>query len=124
MMFFQGCCSHGLHLIVKDIFGASKTKKRGEVEATFPDGYPFEEMFDFVGDVKALVNFFIHHHHVKAALMEAQQSAVIIALSRSAPTRWGTIQDMCQTVLDSERLIHAITAARNYVSGTAKQKAD
>ena len=124
MMFFQGCCSHGLHLIVKDIFGASKTKKQGEAEATFPDGYPFEEMFEFVDDVKGLVNFFIHHHHVKAQLMEAQQSAGVRALSRSAPTRWGTIQDMCQTVLDSERLIHAITAARDFVSGNAKQKAN
>ncbi|KAI2507919.1 transposase [Fragilaria crotonensis] len=123
-MFFQGCCPHGLHLIVKDIFGASKTKKRGEAAATFPDGYPFEEMFDFVDGVKALVNFFIHHHQVKAQLMEAQQSAGVRALSRSAPTRWGTIQDMCQTVLDSERLIHAITAARDFVSGSTKQKAD
>ena len=28
--YFQGCCSHGLHLLVKDIFAASKTKKPGD----------------------------------------------------------------------------------------------
>jgi hypothetical protein len=31
---------------------------------------------------------------------------------------------MCQTVLVLERLVHAITASRNFVAGTAKQKAD
>lgn len=31
---------------------------------------------------------------------------------------------MCQTVLDSEHLIHAITAACDFVSGSTKQKAD
>jgi len=29
-MFFHGCVSHGLHLLVKDIFGATKTKKPGQ----------------------------------------------------------------------------------------------
>lgn len=54
-MFFQGCRPHdGLYLIVKDIFGAaSKTKYRGEAATTtFPDGYTFEEMFDFVDGVR------------------------------------------------------------------------
>jgi hypothetical protein len=36
--FFQGCTSHTLHLLVKDIFGATKTKKRGESVATCPVG--------------------------------------------------------------------------------------
>jgi hypothetical protein len=35
--YFQGCCSHGLHLFVKDMFAAMKTKKAGQVEATYPD---------------------------------------------------------------------------------------
>ena len=32
--YFQGCCSHGIHLFVKDIFTAAKTKKTGNIEAT------------------------------------------------------------------------------------------
>jgi hypothetical protein len=35
--YFQGCCSHGLHLFIKDVFAATKTKKVGQVEATYPD---------------------------------------------------------------------------------------
>ncbi len=40
--YFQGCCSHGLHLFVKDMFAATKTKKAGQVEATYPNQYPFD----------------------------------------------------------------------------------
>jgi hypothetical protein len=46
--YFQGRCSHGLHLLVKDIFAATKTKKRGKIEETYPNGYPFENMLEFV----------------------------------------------------------------------------
>jgi hypothetical protein len=35
--YFQGCCSHGLHLFVKDVFATTKTKKAGQVEATYLD---------------------------------------------------------------------------------------
>ncbi|KAJ1330272.1 hypothetical protein BSLG_009587 [Batrachochytrium salamandrivorans] len=36
--YFQGCCSHGIHLLVKDIFAATKTKKARNTEATYPIG--------------------------------------------------------------------------------------
>ncbi len=28
--YFQQCCSHGMHLFIKDVFGAMKTKKHGD----------------------------------------------------------------------------------------------
>jgi hypothetical protein len=39
--YFQGCTSHGLHLLVKDVFAATKSKKSGQAVATYPDQYPF-----------------------------------------------------------------------------------
>jgi hypothetical protein len=36
--YFQGCCSHGLRLLVKDIFSATKTRKAGEINSTYPVG--------------------------------------------------------------------------------------
>ena len=38
----QDCTSYGLHLLVKDIFAATKTKKSGSLDYTYPNGYPFD----------------------------------------------------------------------------------
>jgi Protein of unknown function (DUF 659) len=35
--YFHGCCSHGIHLFVKEIFVATKTKKMGNIEATLAE---------------------------------------------------------------------------------------
>ena len=48
--FFHGCVSHGLHLIVKDIFAATKRKPPGGGAGEPPvyrDGYPFEHLLHF-----------------------------------------------------------------------------
>jgi hypothetical protein len=68
--FFHRCTVHGLHLMVKDIFGATKTKKAGPdfFVADYPVGYPFEDLKDFVKDCKDVVKFFQNHHIVKAQL--------------------------------------------------------
>ena len=66
--YFQGCCAHGVQLLVKYIFGANKTKQRGIREVTYPYGYPFEIMHDFVEDCKNVVKFFNDHHILKAQL--------------------------------------------------------
>jgi Protein of unknown function (DUF 659) len=55
-MFFQGCVAHGLHLLVKDIFSATKSKSNRPV-ADYPDGYPFEPLLIFVADCKKVVKF-------------------------------------------------------------------
>jgi Protein of unknown function (DUF 659) len=65
--FFQGCASHCLHLLVKDIFCTTKTK-RGQNVATYPDDYPFEYLLEFVAECKELVSFF-HNHHFHQALL-------------------------------------------------------
>jgi Protein of unknown function (DUF 659)/hAT family C-terminal dimerisation region len=122
--YFQGCCSHGIHLLVKDIFAATKTKRNGAIEATYPTGYPFEDMLMFTAGCRDIVKFFHNHHIVKAQLLELQKTTNAKALIRPAPTRWGTIQGMCSTLLDSESHLHAMVSAREFIKGTATQKAE
>ena len=50
--FCQGCVSHGLNLLVKDIFAAPKKKHGGRREPRFPVGYPFEYLLTFASDIK------------------------------------------------------------------------
>ena len=38
--YFHGCCYHGLHLLVKDIITATKTKKNSKKVAMYPSDYP------------------------------------------------------------------------------------
>ena len=76
-----------------------------ENEATYSVGYPFVDMLIFVSACKDVVKFFHNHHVVKARLQEAQKAEFLCSLVRPAPTRWGTVQAMCTSVLASERLI-------------------
>ena len=89
---------------------------------SYPIDYPFEDLIKFIEDCKDVVKFFHNHHVVKAQLQEAQKVAGIRSLARAAPTRWGTIQDMCKTILDSERAIHSIVTAQDFIVGTTTQK--
>jgi hypothetical protein len=88
-MFFQGCTSHGLHLIVKDIFAATMTKKGRDLEPTYPDGLPFESLVQFAVDCTDIVKFFHNHHVVEAKLSWLQKLQKLPALAKPAPTRWG-----------------------------------
>ncbi len=68
--YFQGCSSHGLHLFVKDVFAATKTKKAGQVEATYPDQYLFKLMLEFIACCKDVVKYFHNYHVAKAHLRD------------------------------------------------------
>jgi len=122
--FFHGCVSHGLHLMVKDIFAPTKTKKAGQSESTYPDGYPFEDMLQLATDCKDIVKFFNNHGVIKTRLKRMQLTEKLNALAAPAPTRWGTLQQCFRTILDSERIIYAIVSERDFVSGTKKQKTE
>ncbi|KAJ1340194.1 hypothetical protein BSLG_005187 [Batrachochytrium salamandrivorans] len=85
--YFQGCCFHGIHFPVKDIFAATKTKKTSNTEATYPIGYPFQEMLEFIVDCRDVVKMFHNHHVVKAQLQELQRTTKSRVLVRPVPTR-------------------------------------
>ena len=71
--FFQGCVAHGLHLLVKDILSATKTK-RNHVEAHYPYLYPFEYLITFTSECKKVVKFF-HNHRAPKQLKLASEGA-------------------------------------------------
>ncbi|KAH6569979.1 hypothetical protein BASA60_008002 [Batrachochytrium salamandrivorans] len=97
-------------LLVKDIFAATKTKKTSNTEATYPIDYLFQEMLEFIVDCRDVVKMFHNHHVVKAQLQELQRTTKSRVLVRPVPTRWGTIQQMCQRLLDSK-----VTSAHNII---------
>jgi hypothetical protein len=110
-MFFQGCVAHGLHLLVKNIFAATKTKQ-GRKFADYPIGYPFEHLLVFAGNVKDVVKFFYNHHAPKAILKRALTAAKLNSLVQMAPTRWRSIKGMFVSVRAAESAIHGVVTAR------------
>jgi hypothetical protein len=104
------------------VFAATKTKKAGQVEATYPDQYLFELVLEFIACCKDVIKYFHNHHVTKAHLRDLQLSVGARTFVQVALTRWGTIQAMCQTLLESERHLHVIVTARNFVQGTYAQK--
>ena len=109
--YFQG--ADGLHLLVKDVFAATKTKKNGEQVATYPVNYPFERMLIYIDNkCKEIIKFFHNHHIPKAQLQELQLITGASGLVWPAPFQWGTIQKMCDTLLESERHLFVIVTAR------------
>ncbi|KAH6590982.1 hypothetical protein BASA50_008982 [Batrachochytrium salamandrivorans] len=122
--YFKGCCSHGIHLLVKDIIAATKTKQAGNTETTYPIDYSFQEMLEFIVDFRDVTKMFHNHRVVKAWLQELKKTTNSRVLVRPAPTRWETIQQMCQRLLDSESHLDTISSARNFIKGTAAQQAE
>jgi hypothetical protein len=76
-------------------------------------------MLEFIACCKDVVKYFHNHHVAKAHLWDLQLSVGARTLIRAAPTRWGIIQAMCQTLLESERHLHVIVTARDFVQGTS-----
>jgi cephalosporin-C deacetylase-like acetyl esterase len=70
--YFHGCCSHGLHLLVKAIITDTKTKKNSTKVVMYPADYPFVTMLLFINSYKDVVKFF-HNHHVPKALPQELQ---------------------------------------------------
>ena len=120
-MFFQICVAHGLHLLVKNIFAATKTKQ-GREFADYPTGYPFEHLLVFAGNVKDVVKFFYNHHAPKAILKRALTAAKLNSLVQMAPTRWGSIKGMFVPVRAAESAIHGVVTACGFISSITKQK--
>ncbi|KAI2510962.1 transposase [Fragilaria crotonensis] len=121
--FFQGCVAHGLHLLVKDIFAATKTK-RNHIEARYPDLYPFEYLLTFTMECKKVVKFFHNHLAPKHQLKLALRKAGLKMLVQMAPTRWGSLINMTKTLLAAEEVLLQLVSSRDFVRGTAAQKAE
>ena len=121
--FFHGCISHGLHLLVKYIFGAKKNEPAHGGVPQFPDGYPFEELQLFSNDCKEVVVFFHNHHVMKAKLKKALAAAKLSGLVKPAEIRWGTLIGCFKSLKAADSILNALVSERDFVNkGTAKQK--
>ena len=79
-LFFHGCASHGLHLLVKDIFGGKNAASPDNEPDDDPASYLFEDLQLFSIDCKDVVTFFHNHHAPKAKLKKALVAAKLKAL--------------------------------------------
>ncbi len=109
-------------MFIKDVFRATKTKKRGDTEPMYPDGYPFDDLHDFIENCNDVVKFFHNHHAPNTQFSELQKTTSTRGLVKAALTRWGTIKDMAKNLFQSEQHLHAIVTTCNFVQGTAAQK--
>ena len=122
--YFHGCCSYGMHHLVKDIVAAIKTKKNCKGMAMYPTDYPLETMLLFINRFKYVVKFFHNHHVLKALLQELQKTVGAQGLVCPALSQWGIIQQMCQTLLGCKHHLQTIFTAREFVKGLSAQKAE
>ena len=122
-MFFQGCVAHGLHLLVKDVFAATKVKM-GRAVADYPEGYPFARLLDFAADCKKVVKYFHNHHAPETMLNKEFQASSLKSLVTVAQTRWGSLISMFQSLLDGEEVLYQVVSGRDFMVGTNAQKAE
>jgi hypothetical protein len=110
--------------LVNDIFSATKTvHPRGSGNpSSYPDGYPFEGLLEFVLSCKEVDTFFHNHHILKAKLKAALESSKLKALDTMALTWWRTIQGLLQSLLDVDNVLNSIASKQDFVSETTKQK--
>ena len=122
-LFFHGCLSHGLNLLVKDIFAAKKKQSDDGGPAQYPEGYPFEDLLLFAADCKDVVAFFYNHHAPMAELKKALNSANLGSLVRPAPTRWGTIQACFKSLHAADNVLNGLVSQRDFTTiGNATQR--
>ncbi|CAB4039334.1 hypothetical protein DYB30_009596, partial [Paramuricea clavata] len=122
-LFFHGCASHGLNLLVKDIFAGKKAELSGGGPDHDPASYPFEDLQLFFIDCKDIVTFFHNHHAPKAKLKKALATAKLRALVQPAPTRWGTLIGCFKSLRAADSILNGLVSERDFVTaGGAKQK--
>jgi len=84
--------------------------------------YPLKPCLEFVEQCNHIVKFFHNEHVVKVQLWELQITSGVRTLARPAPTRWGTVQAMCATLLQSECHLNAIARVCDFAQGLYTQK--
>lgn len=129
-MFFYGCIAHGLHLLIRDIFGPSKTLKNNPdyrdgpgnadhnrgLTKMHPQGYPFADLLGFIEQCRELVSFFKNTHYPRVQLLELQRENRVSGLQAEAATRWGTLEKMAESIIKNDANITAVVQGRGFVS--------
>jgi hypothetical protein len=66
----------------------------------------------------------VYNNQALKAQLNAEQKKNGVRGLVAAPTCWGSIKGCCKTLLMSERILHAIVSARDFIKGTSAQKAE
>ena len=90
----------------------------------YPTDYPFETMPLAINTCKDVVKFFHNNHVPKEQLQELQKTVRAQGFVCPVLTQWGTIQQMCQTLMGSKCHLHTIVTTREFVKGLSAQKAE
>ena len=122
-MFFKGCVLHGLHLLVKDTFSATKKKECNHLVADYPEGYPFKCILDFVLECKNVAKLFHSHQAPKAQLKVMLKAAKLKMLAQMTPSCWNSIKAMADAMLAAKAILHQWVTMQGFISGYEKQKA-
>jgi hypothetical protein len=107
-LFFHGCASHGLNLLVKDIFGGKKAEL--SVGGPDPASYLFEDLQLFSIDCKDIVTFFHNHYAPQAKLKKALAAAKLRALVQPAPTHWGTLIGCFKSLRAADSILNSLVS--------------
>jgi hypothetical protein len=109
-------------LFVKDVFGATETKKcANEQQSTYPLDYPFEDLLEYIASCMDIVKLFYNNQTLKAQLNAEQKKNGVRGLVCPAPTCWGSIKGCCKRLQMSERISHAIVSAKETSSRREQQ---
>jgi hypothetical protein len=120
-MSFQGFKSHGLHLFSKDIFAATKQSEVA-MSLSVQMGIRSSTYSIFFNKCKEFVKFFHNHHGRKSQLKLELPASKLKMLALMAPTRWGSIQAIAETMLAAEAALHQLITSRKFITGNASQK--
>jgi hypothetical protein len=104
LIFFHGCISHVLHLVVKDLVDH------------------LSWLGNLAADYRKLVRFFKKNQQLWFDLRRLQKMDDKIALVLPAETRWGSIERCFASVLASEKILHAFVDSKGFLRGRTKEQ--
>ena len=105
------------------VFAATKVKM-GRAVSDYPERYPFAPLLDFAADCRKVVKYFHNHHAAKAMLKKGFQASSLKPLVIVAPTWWGSLISVFQSLLDGEEVLYEVVSGRDFMVGTNAQNAE
>ena len=117
-MFFYGCTSHGLHLVVKDIFKSTES-----TTSSTPINHPFQDLQHTLSGCMTVAKYF-RSHCMEFCLLEKEileQNIYIFQLT--GDTRWGSIYACISEYIKNRSQLVSLVLNEDWLNkGTAKQR--
>jgi hypothetical protein len=97
-----GCAAHSLHLLAQDLLASDQSV--------------FADLVEFVKSLQEVIYCFTKSNLLRAQLKQLQANQNLKMLVRHCPTRWCSMQRCCESLLDSDAVLNAIVAKREFAS--------